>query len=224
MSKDNAGYEAERPPISLLSLTPVQAPSIDKPITLELCRDGFDLEDALPTKQQGFRESESSRPLSLKEVAQPFDVPPAERDSLSSSSHSERIDFKVIDFSEARGVLESESLGQSNGTAAVPRELWKQFRRREVPTDRALTERALEWLLMLPPTLRPHSLSSEFPRITNALAEAWPDPKRCQAELHELLVDTRKGRRGFPLAVQQELAALRSRLAEGEASRPEPLA
>ena len=84
------------------------------------------------------------------------------------------------------------------------------MRRGTLPTDRALTGRAIDWLLALPPTLRPQNLSVLFPRITNALAEAWHEPQQCQAALDKLLCDGRMGRKGFPFLVRDELIALRN--------------
>ena len=62
----------------------------------------------------------------------------------------------------------------------------------------------------MPPTLRPQSLSRQFPRITNALAEVWNEPEQCQAAFDRLLRDERKGRKGFPPVVHDELIALRN--------------
>jgi hypothetical protein len=151
-----------------------------------------------------------------------MDQPKKQPVSPSSSWHDEGFDFELTDFNEARRILDSGSLSQFDVAAVMPPEHWEKLRRRKVPTDRALTGRAIDWLLALPATLRPQNLSLQFPRITNALAEVWPEPERCQAALDELLCDGRKGRQGFPVAAHQELVALRSCLAERESARPEP--
>ena len=85
---------------------------------------------------------------------------------------------------------------------------FKRLRRGKLPTDRALTGRAIDWLLALPPTLRPQSLSLQFPRIINALAEVWHEPEQCQALFDRLLCNGRHGRKGFPISVRDELVAL----------------
>ncbi len=121
-------------------------------------------------------------------------------------NHDEGLEFEFTDFEEARRILDSEPASQF----FLPPEHWTRLRRGTLPTDRALTGRAIDWLLALPPTLRPQNLSVLFPRITNALAEAWHAPQQCQAALDKLLCDGRKGRKGFPFVVRDELIALRN--------------
>jgi hypothetical protein len=130
--------------------------------------------------------------------------------SPSSSSADEGFEFELTDLEEARRILDSESVSQFDVATVVPQEHWKRLRRGSLPTDRALAGRAIDWLMALPPSLRPHSLSQQFPRITNALAEVWDDPQQCQGALDRLLCDARKGRKGFPAAVRDELIALRN--------------
>ena len=119
-------------------------------------------------------------------------------------NHDEGLEFEFTDFEEARRILDSAS------QFFLPPEHWTRLRRGTLPTDRALTGRTIDWLLALPPTLRPQNLSVLFPRITNALAEAWHEPQQCQAALDKLLCDGRKGRKGFPFVVRDELIALRN--------------
>jgi hypothetical protein len=130
--------------------------------------------------------------------------------SPSSSWQDEGLEFELTDFEEARRILDAESLSQYDVSSVAPPDHWKRLRRGQLPTDRALTGRAIAWLLALPPTVRPQSLSRQFPRITNALAEVWQQPQQCQAALDKLLCDGRKGRKGFPAAVRDELIALRN--------------
>ena len=87
---------------------------------------------------------------------------------------------------------------------------WKRLRRPTLPTDRALSGRAIDWLLSFPVNLRPQELSAQFPRVANALAEVCHEPNRCRAALDRLLVCERKGRKGFPPKVLAELVALRN--------------
>ena len=143
-------------------------------------------------------------------VAKSMDLlkkPPA---APKSPWEDEGIEFELTDLEEARRILDSESISQFGAAVVVPPEQWKKLRRAQLPTDRALTGRSLAWLIALPPTLRPNRLSLQFPRITNALAEAWHKPEQCQAAVEKLLHDERRDRKGFPLAVRNELVALRS--------------
>lgn len=122
---------------------------------------------------------------------------------------NEGFDFEITDIHEARRIHDAESESQFDGATVARPEHWARLRREKLPTDRALTGRAIDWLIALPPKLRPHSLSVEFPRIVNVLAEVWDDPQRCQAAFDSLLCDGRRRRKGFPSAVQAELTALR---------------
>jgi hypothetical protein len=124
-------------------------------------------------------------------------------------SRNDGFDFEVTDIEEARRILDAESESQFDVATVVRPEHWERLRRRRLPTDRALTGRAIDWLIALPPKLRPQSLSVQFPRIINALAEAWDEPERCQATFDSLLRDGRRRRKGFPSTVHGELVALR---------------
>ena len=132
--------------------------------------------------------------------------PPASPDTRGQD---EGLEFELTDIDEARRILDTESISQFDVATLVPPEHWKRVRREKVPSDRALTGAAIDWLTALPPKLRPHNLSVHFPRIVNALAQVWDEPGECQAALDGLLCSERKGRQGFPRAVQAELVALR---------------
>jgi hypothetical protein len=125
------------------------------------------------------------------------------------SWEDEGFEFELTDFDDAKRVLDSESLSPFDVATIVPPEHWAKVRRARVPTDRALTGRAIDWLLRLPAGVRPQNLSTQFPRIINALADAWRDRAEFQAALEALLSDQRKGRQGFPAPVHEELVALR---------------
>ena len=130
--------------------------------------------------------------------------------SAESTGQEGSFEFELTDIDEARRILDNESLSQFDVAGVVPPERWKKLRRGSLPTDRALTGRAIDWLTDLPSSLRPHKLSFQFPRIVNALAEIWEEPEQCQAALTSLLCDERRGRQGFPGPVRDELIALRS--------------
>jgi hypothetical protein len=139
-----------------------------------------------------------------------MDQPKKPLASPHAARKDEGFEFEFTDIEEARRILDTESISQFDVAGIVPPEHWKKQRRVKLPTDRALTGRAIDWLLALPPTLRPENLTHQFPRIANALAEIWDDPEQFQAGLGRLLGDDRKGRKGFPAAVHDELVALQN--------------
>ena len=67
----------------------------------------------------------------------------------------------------------------------------------------------LQWILKLPPHVQPRHLQVRYPRIANRLAAEWDHVAVCETYLESLLTDKRGGRKGFPLAVAQEIAGLR---------------
>jgi hypothetical protein len=119
------------------------------------------------------------------------------------------IDFEVTDFDEARkaldelpaGVAEMQRINQGGGN-------WYAQRRKPLPSDRALTGAAMDWVVSLPPSLRPHTSCEQFARVVNAVADSWSDPTFSVRVLEHMIKDYRGGRRGFPASVQQELEAL----------------
>lgn len=82
------------------------------------------------------------------------------------------------------------------------------FRRAE-PVNRLLP-RTVDWILALPPQVRPHVLAAKYARIANLLCSTWNDPTACAAHFADLLTDRRGGRRGFPREIVKELHALRT--------------
>ncbi len=85
----------------------------------------------------------------------------------------------------------------------------KDFRhvRRRDPVNRLLPQ-TVDWVLSLPPKVRPHLLATKFARIANLLCSTWHDPDATQHCFDDLLTDRRGGRQGFPLGVLKELQAL----------------
>jgi hypothetical protein len=119
------------------------------------------------------------------------------------------IDFELTDFDEARraldelpaGVVEMQRL--RDGAAG-----WESKRRKPLPSDRALTGETMDWLIKLPPALRPQATCEHFPRVANAVAHSWDDLGFSLQVIDHMINDYRGGRRGFPPAVQQELKIL----------------
>jgi hypothetical protein len=127
------------------------------------------------------------------------------------------IEFELTDLQEARLALEE----LPDGVERVPQlaaSYWEQRRRRPQASDRALQGGTIEWLLKLPPSLRPRELCDRYPRAANAVAAAWKDADERAAVLDELLSDKRGNRRGFPPEVTSELKALRYAAAHPESS------
>lgn len=117
------------------------------------------------------------------------------------------MDFEPVSLEVARASLDELPTGVERTLDAVPG-YWEKNRRSALATDRALTGRAIDWTLALPENLRPRVTGERYPRIVNALAEAW-DRGEVRADLFDhLLNDRRRGRRGFPIDVEREIAAL----------------
>lgn len=117
------------------------------------------------------------------------------------------IDFELTDFEDARHVLDDLPDGVAEAKQLLAGS-WAQQRRKPVVTDRALTGQAMDWVIGLPPALRPHLTCEQFPRVANAIAASWGDKAYCLHVLDHMVTDYRGGRRGFPPAVQKELVAL----------------
>jgi hypothetical protein len=117
------------------------------------------------------------------------------------------IDFQLTDLDDARHALEEPPAGVGRLPQMDPA-YWSQRRRKPQAADRALVGATIDWLVSLPPHLRPQALCDQYPRAANAVAEAWNGPHRL-ALLESLLIDSRGNRRGFPLQPRRELEALR---------------
>lgn len=70
--------------------------------------------------------------------------------------------------------------------------------------------RTLAWAADLPGDIQPQQLLRSFARIANLIASRWDEPRALYVYFGELLIDRRKGRRGFPPEVRSELLALRA--------------
>ncbi|HTT13217.1 MAG TPA: hypothetical protein VMG60_20285 [Burkholderiaceae bacterium] len=68
----------------------------------------------------------------------------------------------------------------------------------------------IKWLAALPANARPRLVPVQFPRIANRLCRHWASPAACLAYFDEILIDRRGGRRGFPVGIVFELAALKN--------------
>lgn len=117
------------------------------------------------------------------------------------------IDFEVTDFDMARRALDELPAG-IQAVQRLKGQSWESQRRRPLPTDRALTGEAMDWVVALPAELRPHSMCEQFPRVVNAIAASWNDTAFSLQVIDHMVNDYRGGRRGFPPVVQEELQVL----------------
>lgn len=74
----------------------------------------------------------------------------------------------------------------------------------------ALAPQTVQWLASLPGEVRPRVLPIQFARIANNLARGWRARAASLAYLDDLLIDKRGNRRGFPIGIVLELAALKN--------------
>ena len=72
-----------------------------------------------------------------------------------------------------------------------------------------LTDTAISVLATLPTGVKPILLSIDYPRVVNKIAELWLRPILLDRYFEELAIDVRGGRRGFPLAIANEISTLR---------------
>jgi hypothetical protein len=130
-----------------------------------------------------------------------------DRSESKLAPQTEAIEFEITDFATARRALDELPPGVQARSIAQPG-YWEARRRPPVSTDRALGGAAMQWVMNLPPALRPASTCARFPRVVNRVADAWLDSHRCAQVFEHLLADRRPSRRGFPLSVVEELRAL----------------
>ena len=93
------------------------------------------------------------------------------------------------------------------GPRAVPPRDFTRMRRLHPNTK--LMPQTIDWVLALPPKVRPHLLAAKFARVANNLCYMWNNADACMRYFDDLLTDRRCGRQGFPVAVAEELATLR---------------
>ena len=135
----------------------------------------------------------SSEPMSDNPGKQPFNP-------------SGLIEFEITNVADAR--KEAEKPAAIVALEKLLPGYWEEQRRPPSPSDRALTGKAMDWLMALPANARPKALSEQYPRIVNHLAEHWGDLACAQLSLMRLLADERGGRKGFSLQIEQEIGRL----------------
>ena len=85
---------------------------------------------------------------------------------------------------------------------------WHDLRRQADPIDRGLRDRTFKWLATLPADVRPMATGRQYPRILNRIGDLWAHCEYTRLHFQSLLVDRRKGRKGFPPAIRSELETL----------------
>ncbi len=114
------------------------------------------------------------------------------------------LDFEKVTFGDAKEKTEHPSAQPSVKTGTPdPAALRAPQHPEKVHDD------TIRWLATLPEHVRPVELTRKYPRIANKIAMLWRRVARCEEFLDTLVVDQRGGRRGFPMAIAQELTALR---------------
>jgi hypothetical protein len=117
-------------------------------------------------------------------------------------------EFELTDFDEARRILDLPPAGVAESRQLGP-DYWAPRRRLPAPMDRALTGDTMGWVIGLPSDVRPGQLCERFPRIANAVAQAWATKDQFESLLADLLTDRRGRRHGLPIEVQHELERLK---------------
>ena len=103
----------------------------------------------------------------------------------------------------------ADPVTRSNPDGPTGPELPSGFTRQRRPSPVAfLLPTTQEWLDALPRRVQPYLLCRLYPRIANLIVAKWTHTEALRAYFDELLVDRRRGRRGFPLEVLNDLCVL----------------
>jgi hypothetical protein len=124
---------------------------------------------------------------------------------MGGPGSSDSFDFEKVSLDDARKVLDESVKPAVN----VVRSSSNYEQRRAPQPAESMRTATIQWILKLPAHLQPRHLQVKYPRIANRLATLWAEPERCEPYFEDLLTDKRGGRKGFPLAVAQEIASLR---------------
>jgi hypothetical protein len=126
---------------------------------------------------------------------------------MTAPKNPDTFEFEKVSLDDARQVLdESVKPAMERSRASVN---WTERRKLAAGGAEPLRTATLQWILKLPEHIQPRHLHLRYPRIANKLAAEWEHIAVCEGYLDSLITDKRGGRKGFPLAVAQEIAALR---------------
>jgi tRNA A58 N-methylase Trm61 len=124
-----------------------------------------------------------------------------------SHRRSDGLEFEVTSIDQARDALEELPLGMKARSRSDASD--STFRRKPITArDRIVSPQAWSWLESLPSEVRPKALVVQFPHVVNQLALLWRSDADCLHHLRNLMIDERGGRRGFPVAVADEISKL----------------
>ena len=85
---------------------------------------------------------------------------------------------------------------------------WHVVRRANDAGDSTLNDRTFKWLAALHTDIRPMNTARQYARIVNRIADLWGHCEYTRQYFQSLLIDRRKGRKGFPSEVRRELEVL----------------
>lgn len=126
---------------------------------------------------------------------------------------------RVYEFQSEALVWASRRQGPRPPPPDPEREAAERRRRSPAEPAKFLLPATRAWVAGLPPAVKPAALLREYGRIANLLALAWPDAAQTYRYLHDLLVDRRGSRTGFPVEVQREIETLYRFYVDGWQSR-----
>ena len=84
------------------------------------------------------------------------------------------------------------------------------MRRADEAGDSTLKDSTFKWLALLREDLRPMVTARQYARIVNRIADLWGHCEYTRLYFQSLLIDRRKGRKGFPPEVRNELEVLQN--------------
>ena len=117
--------------------------------------------------------------------------------------------MKPFEIEKSSTVPSAGSSGPSFGSSTPRNAKADPASQRAPQRPERVQDETLRWLASLPEHVRPAELTRRYPRIANKIAALWKQVARCEEYLDQLVVDRRGGRKGFPMAIAQELTVLR---------------
>lgn len=117
--------------------------------------------------------------------------------------------MKPLEFDKPSTLGPADAKAPSSGSAGTAAGVADPVALRAPQRPERVQDDTMRWLASLPEHVRPVELTRRYPRIANKIASLWKRVARCEEFLDDLVVDHRGGRKGFPMAIAQELTALR---------------
>lgn len=98
--------------------------------------------------------------------------------------------------------------GSSDHPPRIATSDWPATRGADDPNNNILHVRTVKWLAALPADVRPMATARQYPRIVNRIDDLWAHCEYTRLYFQSILIDRRKGRKGFPPDVRCELEVL----------------